>query len=350
MHGGSTSMTQRPAGRPVPEWRDFDGRQLREEVFPRYEPAVLRGAVRDWPAVRAALAGPASLSRYLAAFDNGTPVDAILMRPEARGRISYDDAMDGFNFARNRLPVTAILEQLSRYARFEDPPAVAVQSALIADCLPGFASENRLAFFDPDVAPRIWIGNRVTVPAHFDESENVACVIAGRRRFTLFPPEQVANLYVGPIDFAPTGAAMSLAPFVDPDFARFPKSRDALAAALVAELDPGDAIFIPTLWWHHVESLDRTLNVLVNYWWQGALGAVDRTGSGMDCLLHGLLDVKPMPPALRRAWAGLFEHYVFGATEESLAHIPPRRRGVLAALSSDAARELRDLLVARLQR
>jgi hypothetical protein len=92
-------------------------------------------------------------------------VDAILMPPPARGRIAYDDAMDGFNFIRNRLPISAILEQLSRYAQFEDPPAVAVQSATVADCLPGFSAENRLSLLDAAVAPRIWIGNRVTVPA-----------------------------------------------------------------------------------------------------------------------------------------------------------------------------------------
>ena len=213
---------------------------LREEVFAAYRPAVLRGLVSDWPAVRSALSDAADFGRYLAAFDSGCPVDAILMGPpEARGRITYNAAMDGFNFVRNRLPVAAILEQLSRYARFEDPPAVAVQSALVADCLPGFAEENALSLLDAAVAPRIWIGNRVAVPAHFDESQNIACVVAGRRRFTLFPPEQVANLYVGPLDFAPTGAAMSLAPLAEPDFERFPRTREALAAAQVADLGPG---------------------------------------------------------------------------------------------------------------
>jgi hypothetical protein len=333
----------------IPEWSDADERTIRSEIFGTYRPAVLRGLVSRWPAVASALASAAQLTRYLAAFDNGKPVDAILMPPPARGRIAYNDAMDGFNFARNRLPVSAILEQLSRYAQFDDPPSVAVQSALIADCLPGFARENELALFGAAVAPRIWIGNRVTVPAHFDESENLACVVAGRRRFTLFPPEQVANLYVGPLDFAPTGAAMSVAPLEAPDLARFPRLKDALAAAWVAELEPGDAIFIPTLWWHHVQSLDPKLNVLVNYWWSGALGTGERMPSAMDCLLHGLLNVKPLPPELRRAWAALFDHYVFNASEDDLAHIPAHRRGVLAALTPEAQRRVRDLLIARLR-
>src|SRR5688572_32176993 len=181
------------------------------------------------------------------------------MPPEARGRIAYNDSMDGFNFVRNRLPVTAILEQLARYAQFDEPPAVAVQSAPISDCLPGFATENRLPLLDVAVEPRIWIGNRVTVPAHFDESQNLACVVAGARRFTPFPPEQVANLYVGPLDFAPTGAAMSMVQCAAPDFRRSPRFKEALAAASTAELGPGDAIYIPTLWWHHVESLDAKL-------------------------------------------------------------------------------------------
>lgn len=333
----------------IPEWRDLDPRTVRGEVLAGYRPAVLRGLVRSWPAVGCALTSPADFSRYLAAFDTGKPVDAILLPPEARGRIAYDDSMDGFNFVRNRLPVSAILEQLMRYAGFEDPPAVAVQSALIADCMPGFAVENPVPVLDRNVAARIWIGNRVTVPAHFDESMNVACVVAGRRRFTLFPPEQVANLYVGPLDFAPTGAAMSLVPCDAPDFERFPRFRQALAAACVAELEPGDAIFIPTLWWHHVESLDPTLNVLVNYWWGGSLGDVDRTASAMDCLLHSLLNVRPMPPELRGAWASLFDHFVFNARDDDLAHIPEHRRGVLAPASPEATRRIRDFLVSRLQ-
>jgi hypothetical protein len=258
--------------------------------------------------------------------------------------------MNGVNFAHRRLPVSAIVEQLSRYALFDDPPSAAVQSALIRECLPGFAGENKLPILDDAVAPRIWLGNRVTVPAHVDESSNVACVIACRRRFTLFPPEQVSNLYIGPLDYAPTGAAMSVAQVVEPDFEKFPRLRDALAAAYVAELAPGDALFIPTLWWHHVESLDQQLNVLVNYWWQGTIGAVDRTESGFECLLHSLLNVRPMPAEVRKAWGSMFQHFVFEARDERFAHIPEHRRGVLGTLSPEAQQRVRDMLVAKLQR
>jgi len=340
-------------GRPtqaITEWHDVDDRTFREEILPRYRPAVLRGLVTDWPAVRESSKSAAQLASYLARRDSGQPVDAILMAPQVRGRIGYNDAMDGFNFARKRLALSAVLEQLSRYALFDDPPAVAVQSAPVAECLPGFAAEHTVPILDPEVAPRIWIGNRVTVPAHFDESDNVACVVAGRRRFTLFPPEQVANLYIGPLDFAPTGAAMSIVDFAEPDFTKFPRFERALAAAASAELGPGDAIFIPTLWWHHVESLDAKLNVLVNYWWKGTLGTVERTDSAMDCLLHALLNMRALSPDLRRAWAALFRHYVFESSEEGVAHIPANRRGVLGTMAPEARQRIREMLVAKLKR
>src|SRR5262252_9040948 len=160
----------------VRELRDVDARTFRDHVATVYEPVVMRGLVRDWPAVTAGLDSPAAAIHYLKQFDNGNPVDAILMRPETRGEIGYDDAMQGFNFVRNRLPVSTICEQLTRYGHFEVAPALAVQSALTDECLPGFASGNPLSVLASQVRPRIWFGNRVTVPAHFDESNNVACV------------------------------------------------------------------------------------------------------------------------------------------------------------------------------
>ena len=333
----------------IREFSALDGDAIRRDVLPDKRPAVLRGLVGDWPAVKQGQDSPAALVRYLKGFDSGKPVDALLAAPEIDGQIFYNDAMTGFNFLRNRLPLAAVAEQVLRYAGFPKSPAVAAQSALIRDCLPGFSDENRLRIVDANVLPRIWLGNRITTPAHVDEWNNIGCVVAGRRRFTLFPPEQVANLYVGPLDFAPTGAPMSLVPLRHPDFERYPKFREALAAAQTAELAPGDAIFIPPLWWHHVESLEP-FNVLVNYWWHESQGDGALADSAFDALLHGMLSIRVLPPATRRAWRAFFEQYVFGNEAGALEHIPPDRRGILGPLSSEQRAGLRAHLAKRLAR
>src|SRR4030095_14045724 len=131
--------------------------------------------------------------------------------------------------------------------------------------LPGFALNNVLDLMSPATEPKIWISNRVTVQTHFDMSYNVACVVAGRRRFTLIPPDQLENMYVGPLEFTLAGPPISMVRIEAPDLEKYPPFSAALAAAQFAELEPGDALFIPYMWWHHVEARDR-FNVLVNYW------------------------------------------------------------------------------------
>jgi hypothetical protein len=342
-------VTAAPAPQAIREFSGLDSATIRREVLLEKRPAILRGLVRDWPAVKQGLDSPAALVRYLNRFDSGKPVDALLTAPEIDGRIFYDEAMTGFNFLRNRLPLAAVAEQVLRYAQFPKSPAVAAQSALIRDCLPGFSAENVLSIVDANVLPRVWLGNRITTPTHVDEWNNIGCVVAGRRRFTLFPPEQIANLYIGPLDFAPTGAPMSLVSLRDPDFERYPKFRAALAAAHAAELGPGDAIFIPSLWWHHVESLE-SFNVLVNYWWHDLVGDGALADSAFDALLHGILSIRALPPATRRAWGAFFEQYVFGDEADALEHISSARRGILGTLSAEQLAGLRARLAKGLAR
>jgi Cupin-like domain len=336
---------QAPA--PIREFTTRDTELIRREVLASGEPAVLRGLVSDWPAVDAARGSADSLLAYLRQLDSGAPVDAIMTAPEIDGRIFYREGLNGFNFVRNRLPLTAVAEQALRYAGHPRAPAVAVQSAPLRDCLPGFAAANPLPVADASAQPRIWLGNAVTTPTHLDEWFNIGCVVLGRRRFTLFPPAQIVNLYVGPLDYAPTGAPMSLVQLHQPDFERFPRFREALTHARSAELAPGDALFIPPLWWHNVESLD-SLNVLVNYWWH-ATGAPLGTVSGYDSLLHAMLNIRQLPAPVREAWRALFEHYVFGPQSHVSAHIPESRRGVLGTFAPADAARLQAQLAQRLQ-
>jgi len=306
------------------EWHNVDETTFRNEILGSYRPAILRGFVRHWPAVTLAQRSPEAICGYLHGCDSGQPVDALLAAAPENGRLFYQDDMNGFNFARRKLPVSAVIEQLARYSQFPQPPSVAVQSALIDQCLPRFAGENVVPYLDAAVRPRIWLGNTITTPAHFDESNNIACVVAGKRRFTLFAPEQVGNLYIGPLDFAPTPTPISMVDFNAPDFARFPRFREALAHAQVAELEPGDAIYIPTLWWHHVQSTGM-LNILVNYWWKAGAAA-----SPFECLVNCMQNMSELAPEHRAAWEAIFKHYVFDAGTDPGAHIPAHKRGVLS--------------------
>lgn len=329
----------------IAEPHDLDLERFRHDVAGAYRPAVLRGFARDWPAVRAAGLGVEAIADYLRCRDIGEPVDAILLAPEERGRIFYDRELTGFNFVRRQLPLSAVIEQVLRYARFDAPPSVAVQSAPIARCAPAFGLENVAPFLAPSIAPRIWLGNAIVTPAHFDESANVAVVVAGRRRFTLLPPEQAANLYVGPLDFAPTGTPLSLVDFRAPDLARFPRFAAALSHAQVAELGPGDALYIPPLWWHHVESLER-FNVLVNYWWHGPFDAPVSATSMFDALIHALLGLDGASAERRRAWRALFDALVF---ERAVDHLPAARRALHEGMSAEQRGRIVALLAAKLR-
>ena len=318
-------------------------------VAPAREPVVLQGAVAGWPAVAAGRESAPGLAAYLARFDNGREVDAIRMPPSAHGRIFYNEDMSGFNFTREKMSVSQAVKRAMKNGRFGNSPALAVQSAPIPDCLPGFAAENVMPLLDASIVPRIWIGNGVVTPAHFDESSNIACVVAGRRRFTLFPPEQIANLYIGPLGNAPTGTPISLVSFREPDFERFPRFREALEHAFVADMEPGDAIFIPPLWWHHVESLDP-VNMLVNYWWKGSPAKPAALPSALDGLLHAMLSLRGLATGERDAWRAIFEYYVFGDKDAAARHIPEAQRGVLGEMSPEYRKSVRDFLIEQLKR
>ena len=317
------------------EIETLDRDLFRREIVPAYQPVVLRGFVRDWPAVEAARSGAGDVAAYLSRFDHGAAVEAFIGAPEIGGRFFYRDDMKGFNFDRRTGPFGDVLRYIFDAAGLHGSPSVYIGAAPTPEVLPGFDSANPMGLVDdPHLVPRIWIGTKTIVSAHFDESDNIACVVAGRRRFTLFPPDQVANLYIGPLDFTMAGQPASMVDLADPDFERYPRFREALAQAQSAELEPGDAIYIPTLWWHHVEALDP-FNVLLNYWWRAA---PPDAGSAFEALAHGIWSIGELSEGQREAWREMFDLYVFRRHGNPADHLAPEHRGILA----DANPKLRD--------
>lgn len=319
------------------------------DLIAHQEPVILRGLARHWPL--AGMTSPHDAAAYLKSFYQGRKVVAFVARPELAGRFGYTNDATRLDFESDRVPLDVYLDRILAHLGDQAAPSIYIGSTDVDTYLPGFRSENDLvlnhSMFEanpPLVAA--WIGNRTTALAHHDISHNIAVCMVGRRRFTVFPPDQVANLYPGPLEPTPGGQVVTMADIHAPDFDRFPRLRDALAAAQVAELEPGDAFFYPSLWWHQVDALE-SFNVMVNYWWNTTPAYMD---TPQNTLLHALLAIRDRPDAEKRAWRAMFDYYVFGPADQAGAHLPEAARGNLAPMDETKARRLRAQLLQRLNR
>lgn len=309
-----------------------------EEILNSRKPLLLKGLVSDWPVVKSGDTSNTELSAYLEKFYCGRPVTYYRAEPSENGKIFYNTSFDGFNFKRSEADLRHVLKLLSEVSADHDSPMYYVGSTLVDSWLPGFRGENPLTLMgvsEPLVS--VWLGNKSVVSAHYDCPNNIACNVAGRRTFTLFPPEQLENLYVGPLDITPSGRPISMVDIDNPDLTRFPKYEKALKKKIVVDLEPGDAILIPGMWWHHVKSQEN-LNVLVNYWWRNY---PDYMGNPEYVLHHALMSLRGLPDDQRKVWKRMFDHYIFDYKEENHRHIPSNILGILGARNRHIAKKIK---------
>jgi hypothetical protein len=334
--------------RDIPLWTGpFDPDAMPDALLTADRPYVVRGAFAHWPVVKAARQSDEALARYLMGGYNGVRIGLFQLPPEAQGRVFYaDDTLSGFNFSRHAATLDQVLTGLLGLAATPEPPALYVGSTTVEAVLPDFLAHNALGLSARDALVSLWLGNRTRIAAHYDLPDNLAIVAAGRRRFTLFPPEQLHNLYLGPLDPTPAGQPVSLVDFAAPDLQRFPRFARALDAALVAELAPGDAVYIPSMWFHHVEGL-APVNLLINAGWRQTPEYVD---SPLSTLHLALMTLRDLPEKERRIWQHHFQHFVFGADATTWEHIPEAARGLLGPIDETLSRQARTQLLNQLKR
>jgi hypothetical protein len=324
----------------IAEYREVTRARFQDEIRPLGQPAVLRGLAAHWPAVAAGGRSAETLANYLMRAAAPREVPVLMGPPEIQGRFFYSEDLRALNFTRANMSFGAFLGLLLSQREEVRPEALSLQSEPVPELLPGFRADNDIDLLDPPAMPRAWLGNAVRVATHFDVKENIGVVVAGRRRFTLFPPEQVANLYPGPFELTPAGTPVSMVDPAAPDLGRFPRFADALGAAQGAELAPGDAIYIPYHWWHAVDSL-APVNLFINYWWNPAMAGL---GAPFDALLHGFLAFRHLPADQRAVWRTMFDHYIFCTQGDPAAHLPPDARGVMGAPTPAQLQAMRAML------
>ena len=328
----------------VPEEQLAEG-ELDSRLKNAREPFVIRKVAAHWPLVQEGLKSTEAARNYLKLRARDRKFTVNIGQPGGGDRLFYDDAMT-MNFRIGQGPFAKIMDGIAANENKPDAPAIYLASIDINDYFRGLGEENRLDLGERQLIESIWIGSRTRIAAHTDVPNNLAVCAVGRRRFTLFPPDQFRNLYPGPVENTPAGRPISMVDFHAPDLAVHPRFRSAIPHGFVATLKPGDAIFVPSLWWHHVEGLSA-FNVLINYWWRDAPAFL---GKPEDALNHAMLAIRDLPEEDRAIWRQLFDYYVFENSGEVTAHIPEAGRGILDSLTPETADKIRAFLLRSLSR
>lgn len=304
------------------------------------QPFVVRGLVAGWPLVQAARRSSREARAHLLAHARERDFAVSMGDPQAGGRLFYDADMQ-MNFRMGHGRLDKIFAGLDAAEDRAVVPTVYLASIDIEQFFDGLGSANPMPLSPRAALASIWIGTPTRIAAHNDFPDNLACCAVGKRRFTLFPPDQFRNLYLGPIDNTPAGRAVSMVDLATPDLAAYPRFAEALGTAMVADLEQGDALYIPSLWYHHVEA-SAPFNVLVNYWWRETPRFL---GQPQNALNHAILAIRDLPQAQREIWRAMFEHYVFSGGAEAAEHIPAPAKGVLAPFDAQSAGRMHAFLL-----
>lgn len=266
-----TSLPKKPlpfAAQPVQRVAAPSPEDMRRD--PPDRPLVLTGAIDDYPLFQTMRSLPDDAARLdaLARLFGDREVEFTVTGGEASLGYAADLSGQDFEFSSGgRVPFSAFAARAHATLGRRSSEVLYLQTHDVAGwpdfdkLVPAHFASNR------DLGKKaIWIGTGGhTVNLHHDWTQNFLHMFSGEKRVTLFPPDTLADLYPAPLDVRLGGAPGSLVRLLDGDvLQRFPRVATALERAVVAEVGPGDVLFIPGMWWHHVESFG--LNVMVNTW------------------------------------------------------------------------------------
>jgi hypothetical protein len=326
---------------PVPRISREAGAVEIKRLLDSHRPAILEGAVDHWP-IMAGVRDEAERMRYLVDRVGDNSVSYAELPAKYDGLLSYrdDDSQDP-NFRTVKGTFREFCSLIQNDLGGADSRVRYLQSISIAQDFPSLRPELDLALtteLQEKGSPRIWIGNGGQRTAtHYDTAHNFACVVAGTKRFMIFPPEQLSNLYLGSMSKTPAGTPVSVVDPRAPDLDKYPRFRKAIEAAVVVEVKAGEVLFLPAYWFHYVETVGPT--ILINFWWDDV--AVRQVSGSWDCFKHALLTIRQLPRERRDIFKSYFDHFVFCQSGDPYAHLPTDKQGWAGALTKQSELVLR---------
>ena len=171
---------------------------------------------------------------------------------------------------------------------------IRLSPAFVEDWLPLLPQAFRKTLDDATryFAAGLMIGPKnAQIGLHYDFLDTHAYLaqIVGKKRCVLFSPEDSDALYSGKVN-------------VDkPDFDQFPLFRNATAYECI--LEPGELLFIPSHWWHHVVSLEKSITVNYNFFNRVNFGRyLTSILQSLPAVVNGLAQSPDALAALGIAW------------------------------------------------
>ncbi|XP_029195651.2 bifunctional peptidase and (3S)-lysyl hydroxylase JMJD7-like [Acropora millepora] len=276
-----------------------------EEYYFRSKPVVITGALKHWPAVtkwtskflterfgskkvRVAFApnGEYEGCEKASNFDNFKEfkfpeevksqlpfLDLVVVRP-AFLEVPFSTFMEMLQSSNNT--------DISAYLEYSSIPSLLPELELDIREMPFIYGELKRRHLN------IWLSNGNTLgKLHYDPFDNFLCQISGRKELFLYEPHQNSRLYEAHIQEASlaynpvtkkfwrkellesTSMVMSPVDILKPDYNRFPKFKEA--QALNCTINEGDVLFMPSFWWHEVQSYpseNEPRNLAVNFWYE----------------------------------------------------------------------------------
>ena len=258
----------------IEEIREMGAERLRDEFVPENRPVVLRSVLQDWRPVERW-----SSDEYLRAAAPDAMVS--VRRVDAAGGWT---ATGGGEYKTEEVAWSGLVDAHAEAEAHGRAATYYAAQLRLRTALPGlFADVHPVP---PCVgalgpvwrnAPSAYFGCGHASPLHFDQLENILCVVRGRKQITLWHPADAGMLY--PADGGQ--AAFSIANVHDPHAsASFPLLEQAMARALHVELAAGDALYIPICWWHAVRTPVGERSISVSYWCQQPFGKAEEPQHG----------------------------------------------------------------------
>lgn len=113
----------------------------------------------------------------------------------------------------------------------------------------------------PEENMNIWIGaGGVSAACHYDGYDNINVQLYGRKKWNLYAPTNHTELSLFP--FLHFHHAQTQVDVEQPDLATFPNFKNAIRYEGITE--PGEALYLPSMWFHNVITLNTSINV--NSW------------------------------------------------------------------------------------